>query len=245
MDEAWEPSATFSSEPWNTSAPAADGTGPACGGGGWLTGRAEGVRPGVSFRRITTWDSGGVDLTGGLPPAGAAASFSVCPSTAILRFMYFSKMASRRAFSSAFRRSLSSSLLLQWTIFLVSCTSLPTVLYHKISPNYCKRQYCATDWTTHTHTHTRLTALCPGLPGWAGTRKVKPIWSLLKQEVVSSSGISWAICKSAPRSRQITTPAPHRWVFYRPDALPAAKSAESATLPKEDLCHEARGSWNS
>jgi len=26
---------------------------------------------------------------------------------------------------------------------------------------------------TATHTHTRLTALCPGLPRWAGTRKVK------------------------------------------------------------------------
>ena len=26
-----------------------------------------------------------------------------------------------------------------------------------------------------THTHTRLTALFPGLPRWAGTRKVKPI----------------------------------------------------------------------
>ena len=26
---------------------------------------------------------------------------------------------------------------------------------------------------------------------------------------MSGSGISWAICKSAPRSRQITTPAPH------------------------------------
>jgi len=25
-------------------------------------------------------------------------------------------------------------------------------------------------------THTHLTALCPGLPGWAGTRKAKPIW---------------------------------------------------------------------
>ena len=25
---------------------------------------------------------------------------------------------------------------------------------------------------THTHTHTRLTALFPGLPGWAGTRKL-------------------------------------------------------------------------
>ena len=35
---------------------------------------------------------------------------------------------------------------------------------------------------THTHTHARLTALCPGLPRWAGTRKVKPIWILLKQE---------------------------------------------------------------
>jgi len=38
------------------------------------------------------------------------------------------------------------------------------------------------------YTHTRLTAPCPGLPGWAGTRKVKPIWIFLKQ--VSGSGIS-------------------------------------------------------
>ena len=35
---------------------------------------------------------------------------------------------------------------------------------------------------------------------------------------MSDSGISWAICKSASRSRQITTPAPHYSVFYRPDA---------------------------
>jgi len=70
---------------------------------------------------------------------------------------------------------------------------------------------------SHTHTHTRLTALCPGLRRWAGTREEKPIWILLKQETVSGSGISWAICKSAPRSRQITTPAPHArliiWTF--------------------------------
>jgi len=31
------------------------------------------------------------------------------------------------------------------------------------------------------NTHTCLTALCPGLPGQASTRKVKPIWILLKQ----------------------------------------------------------------
>jgi len=53
----------------------------------------------------------------------------------------------------------------------------------------------------NTHTHTRLTALCQGLPGLAGTRKVKPIWILLKQETVSGSGINWAIFKSAPSDR--------------------------------------------
>jgi len=42
-------------------------------------------------------------------------------------------------------------------------------------------------------------ALCPDLPGWAGTRKVKPIWILLEQETVSGSGISWATCKFAPQ----------------------------------------------
>ena len=32
---------------------------------------------------------------------------------------------------------------------------------------------------------------------------------------MSGTGISWAICKSAPRSRQTTTPAPHRSVFLQ------------------------------
>ena len=80
---------------------------------------------------------------------------------------------------------------------------------------------------THTHTHTRLTALCPWVLGWAGTRKVKPIWILLKQDTVTGSGISWTICKSAPRSRQITMPAPHPSVFCRPDALPATQPTAS------------------
>ena len=46
------------------------------------------------------------------------------------------------------------------------------------------------------------------------TKKVKPIWILLKQETVSGSGISWAVCKSASRSRQITMPAPHHSSFF-------------------------------
>ena len=74
------------------------------------------------------------------------------------------------------------------------------------------------------NTYTSLTALFPGLSGSAGTRKVKSVWILLKQETVSGSGISWAIsCKTAPCTRQITMPAPHHSVFYRLDTciLPA------------------------
>jgi len=76
-------------------------------------------------------------------------------------------------------------------------------------------------------TKKQWTAPCPGLPGWAATSKVKPIWILLKQETVSGSDISWAICKSALRSRRITMPTPHHSVFYRSDALPAAQPTVS------------------
>ena len=65
------------------------------------------------------------------------------------------------------------------------------------------------------NTHTHLTALFLGLPKWASTKKVKPIWNLLKQETVSGSGISWTICKSALCSRQITTPAPSHSSFLQ------------------------------
>ena len=65
------------------------------------------------------------------------------------------------------------------------------------------------------HTHTRLMALFPGSPRWATTRSVKPIWILLKQETMNGSGISYAICNSAPCSRQITTPAPHHSVILQ------------------------------
>ena len=80
---------------------------------------------------------------------------------------------------------------------------------------------------THPHTHTHLMALFSRTTRVSRYQKCKPIWILLKQETVSSSGISWAVCKSAPRSRQITTPAPHHSVFYRPDALPATQPTKS------------------
>ena len=83
-----------------------------------------------------------------------------------------------------------------------------------------------------THTHSRLTALFPGLPGWAGTRKVKPIWILVKQETMSGNGISWAICKSAPRSRQTTMPAPHHSVFF---------TGQMPFLPPYQQCQSTEG----
>ena len=86
--------------------------------------------------------------------------------------------------------------------------------------------------TFHSH-NTHLTALCPGLPGSAGTRKATPIWILLKQQTVSGSGISWAIRKSAPRSRQITMPAPDHSIFL-PAGCPSCHPTNSVKALKEN-----------
>jgi len=58
-------------------------------------------------------------------------------------------------------------------------------------------------------------------------QKGKTNLDLLEQKTVSGSGISWAICKSAPRLGQITMPAPHHSDFYRLDAIPAAQPIAS------------------
>ena len=83
------------------------------------------------------------------------------------------------------------------------------------------QQLCPTQYPHPPHTHL-FNGPVSGTT-WVSQYHVKPIWILLKQETVSGSDISWAICKSAPCSRQITTPAPHHSVFYRLDALPAAQ----------------------
>ena len=91
--------------------------------------------------------------------------------------------------------------------------------------------------SVHTHTHTRLMAHCPRLPRWAGTRQVKAIWILLKQETVSGIGISWAICKqSAPRSRQITLPAPHQSVFLQA-GCPSCRPTNSVNALKANALY--------
>jgi len=86
----------------------------------------------------------------------------------------------------------------------------------------------------NTHTHIHLTALFPGIPRWAGTRKVKPIWILLKQETVSGSGISLAICKSAPGSRQ---PRQHPTTQFFTGRMPF--------LPPNQQCQSTEGTFAS
>jgi len=75
------------------------------------------------------------------------------------------------------------------------------------------------------HTHIRLMALCPGLPGWAGTKKVKPIWILLKQETVRQRmAVESAVCTSLQTDNHASTPL---LSVYRLDALPAAQPTAS------------------
>ena len=74
------------------------------------------------------------------------------------------------------------------------------------------RYHTHTHTHTHTNTHTQLiycsSAICPGRTTRVSryqkgkTRKVKTNLDLLEQEIVSGSGICWAICKSAHHPRQ-------------------------------------------
>ena len=93
------------------------------------------------------------------------------------------------------------------------CRYVYCIIYIAIFSSHCYDAF-STKGNTHTHTFSRLTAPFPWLPRWASTRKVKPIWILLKQETVSGSGISWAICESVSRSRQITMPVLHDAKFF-------------------------------
>jgi len=84
------------------------------------------------------------------------------------------------------------------------------------------------------HTHTQpfycSSGICPGPPGWAGTRKAKP--GRLNQSRFTGARDSewqWHLlgCMQVCTSSQTTTPTSHHLVFYRPDALPAAQPTAS------------------
>ena len=122
--------------------------------------------------------------------------------------------------------------------FFLSVTGVGTVHPHIITylPSGTKRLVVnAVSGLTSMYIHTQT------------LRKVKPIWILLKQETVSGSGISWAVCKSAPCSRHITTPAPPPLSFLqagcpscRPtNSIKALKPQHTQTqnVTQPDNCH--------
>jgi len=67
----------------------------------------------------------------------------------------------------------------------------------------------------------------PGKKGKTRIKEGKISLDLLEQDIVSGSSITWDICKSASRPRQIATPASCHSVFYRPDAHPATQPTVS------------------
>jgi len=93
----------------------------------------------------------------------------------------------------------------------------------------------------YTHTHP-FNGLLSGTTRVSRYQKGKPIWILLKQETVRGNGISWAICKSAPLSRQITMQHPTSLFFTgRMPVLPPNQQRQSIGLYIAPLNSETAG----
>ena len=143
----------------------------------------------------------------------------------------------RLTFGEVMGKSLMSRFLTHGVVLLSLNSQRSLVCMFNKNSLFCTYSFTQHLWATQsssihhdigtTYTHIRITALCPETTHVSRYQKV-PIWILLKQETVSGSGISWAICKSAPRSRQITTSAPHHSVSTgRMPFLPPNRQCQS------------------
>ena len=100
-----------------------------------------------------------------------------------------------------------------------------------------------------THTHTRLTALFPWLPGWAGTRKVTPIWILLFKS--RDSEWQWhqlgyvQVCTSLHTGNHANTP-PLSFFTGRMHFLPPNQQHQSTVFDTEcvDIVWLLSVTWN-
>jgi len=63
-------------------------------------------------------------------------------------------------------------------------------------------------------------------------QKGKTNLDLLEQEIVSGSGSSWAMCKSAPRSSLITMPASHHSSVFLQAGCPSCRQTNSVKTLK-------------
>ena len=125
------------------------------------------------------------------------------------------------AFSLVFDRDVN---ILQSALDTRQCT-----IVYRISKILLKRHLLC---SCGLYTHTCLPAVFPGLPRWSGTRKVNKsgfYWS----KRMSGSGIRWAICKSAPRSRE--KPCQHPTTQFFTDRMPF--------LPPNQQRQSTEGNW--
>ena len=85
-----------------------------------------------------------------------------------------------------------------------------------------------TDYNTHTHL---FNGPFSGTTRVSQYQKSETNLDLLKQDTLSGSGISWAICESASHSRQITMPVPHHSSFFKGQMpfLPPYQQRQSTT----------------
>ena len=110
----------------------------------------------------------------------------------------------------------------------VSTSSLCTCFAYSFRYTFVNIQSFISTVKRHPYTHTRLTALFPGPPGWAGTRKVKPIWILLKQD----SEWQWhqlghmQVCISLQTDNHASTP-PLKFFTGRMPFLPPNQQCQS------------------
>jgi len=152
---------------------------------------------------------------------------------------------------------MSSLILAHWLggMKMTSYTKVTKLEVHNILQNYQRRtkpwpqatskkilwslavsfSSCASRKTDRQTTHTTVygpLGLCPGLSEWAGTRKVKPGRSN-QSGFTGARDSEWQWHQlghtqiSLPRPIEITTPAPHHSVFYRPDDLPSSQPTAS------------------
>ena len=83
---------------------------------------------------------------------------------------------------------------------------------------------------SYTYKHTHLMALFPGLPRWAGTKKVKLIWILLKQETVSGSGTPYASLQLSPDRQPHQHPTTLFFSGQMPFLLPSQQPQKQRRL---------------
>ena len=109
---------------------------------------------------------------------------------------------------SAVGRAVTSQLLQSASTALTARhRQLLTALFHSQRQQSAMSTSCQSNLTKRSHRHRTQTIQSYSLAG--------------------GSGISWPICKSAPRPGQIPMPAPHYSTVSRPDDLPSTQSTAS------------------